>query len=53
MAITDRTRKILWARSGNCCAVCRKDLIIDASDDDDESVVGEECHIHEIPPPPY
>lgn len=39
MAITDKTRKRLWGRSGNCCARC-KHLVVD-----DESVVGEECHI--------
>lgn len=39
MAITDRTRKRLWGRSGNRCARC-KHLVVD-----DESIVGEECHI--------
>jgi len=39
MAITDKTRKRLWGRSGNRCARC-KHLVVD-----DESVVGEECHI--------
>src|SRR5579864_8713753 len=45
MAITDKTRKILWGRSGNRCAICRWELVIDATAADDESVVGEECHI--------
>ena len=45
MAISDRTRKILWARSGNRCAVCRRELVIDATTPDHESVVGDECHI--------
>lgn len=45
MAITDRTRKILWGRSGNRCALCRKELIMEATKADDESVIGEECHI--------
>lgn len=45
MAITDKTRKILWGRSGNRCAICRRELVIDATPADDESVVGEECHI--------
>lgn len=44
MPISDKTRKILWARSGNRCAVCRRELVIDATTDD-ESVVGDECHI--------
>jgi hypothetical protein len=45
MPITDKTRKILWGRSGNRCAMCRWELVIDATSADDESVVGEECHI--------
>lgn len=45
MPITDKNRKILWAKSGNRCAVCRKPLIIEPTDQDAESVIGEECHI--------
>ena len=45
MAINDKTRKLLWGRSGNRCAFCRNELIMDASREDDESIVGEECHI--------
>ncbi|MBN1866513.1 HNH endonuclease [Candidatus Sumerlaeota bacterium] len=45
MAITDWTRKILWGRSGNRCAMCRCDLVLDSTPVDNESVVGDECHI--------
>jgi hypothetical protein len=45
MAIADKTRKILWGRSGNRCAICRRELIIDATQTDDESIIGDECHI--------
>ena len=45
MPITDRTRKILWGRSGNRCAICKNEIVIDATDQDDESVVADECHI--------
>jgi hypothetical protein len=45
MAILDKTRKILWGQSGNRCAICKCALVVDASDFDDESVVGDECHI--------
>lgn len=45
MAISSKTRKILWGRSGNRCAICRRELVVDATHDDDDSVVGEECHI--------
>lgn len=45
MAITDRTRKILWAWSGNQCAMCSQMLIEEATAKDPEAVVGRECHI--------
>jgi hypothetical protein len=45
MGITDKTRKILWGRSGNRCAICKRELVIDATNANDESVVGDECHI--------
>lgn len=45
MAITDKTRKILWGRSGNLCAFCKARLVLHASQEDRESVVGDECHI--------
>lgn len=45
MGILDKTRKILWGRSGAHCALCRRELVIDATEEDDESVVGDECHI--------
>jgi hypothetical protein len=45
MAISDKTRKILWGRSGNRCAVCRNELVIEATAVDDDAVIGDECHI--------
>ena len=45
MAIADRTRKMLWARSGNRCAICRTELTFDSSESVEHAVVGEECHI--------
>lgn len=45
MAISDKTRKVLWGRSGNRCAVCRRELVVEGTGIDDDSVVGEECHI--------
>lgn len=47
MAITDKTRKLLWARSGNRCAFCKAELIMDPRPGsiDNECVVGDECHI--------
>jgi hypothetical protein len=38
---------MLWGRSGNKCAMtdCKIDLVMDMSETDDESLIGEECHI--------
>ena len=45
MTISDKTRKILWGRSGNRCAICKHELIAEATKLDEESIVGDECHI--------
>lgn len=45
MAVTDRTRKVLWARSGNRCAICRCSLVLQATASDGEALVGDECHM--------
>lgn len=46
MTTTDKTRKVLWGRSGNRCAMCRQVLVVDPTLLDGHSVVGDECHIH-------
>lgn len=43
--VRDKVRKALWSRSGNRCAMCQCELTVDATDRDEESIVGEECHI--------
>ncbi len=45
MSITAKTRKVLWGRSGNRCAICETELVIERKAKDPESIVGEECHI--------
>lgn len=45
MSVSDKSRKVLWARSGNRCAFCRQQLVVESTPNDAESVVGEECHI--------
>lgn len=45
MGISDKTRKVLWGRSASLCAFCKTRLVLDASEVDSESVVGDECHI--------
>jgi hypothetical protein len=44
MTISDKTRKNLWAKSGNRCAICKIELF---AKDDSENIlnIGEECHI--------
>ena len=44
MPITDRTRKLLWGRAGNRCAICRTELSI-VPIEGNTALVGEECHI--------
>lgn len=45
MAISDRTRKILWARAGNRCAICRQPLVLAVNETPGAVLIGEECHI--------
>ena len=45
MAIGVKTRKMLWARSGNRCAICRIELVEFVESMSKNSVIGEECHI--------
>src|SRR5690242_1437003 len=46
MAISDKTRKMLWGRSGGLCAFCRMRIVMNATEADAEAIVGDECHIH-------
>ena len=45
MTVSDRDRKILWARSGNKCALCRESLVAERTATDAAAVVGDEAHI--------
>jgi hypothetical protein len=45
VTITNRTRKLLWGRAGNRCAICRKELVRSEANQGFDSVVGDECHI--------
>jgi hypothetical protein len=44
--ISDKTRKLLWGKSGNKCAYCRTELTADEPEVAIKTVVGEECHIN-------
>jgi hypothetical protein len=47
MSIGLKTLKMLWGRSASRCAFpsCKMELVMDATQTDDESIVGEACHI--------
>jgi 5-methylcytosine-specific restriction endonuclease McrA len=45
VAISERTRKILWAKAGGRCSICRVLLVTEGTDTDDPSVFGQEAHI--------
>ena len=45
MSIADRDRKLLWARAGGACALCKRRLTADARGADRDVVLGEEAHI--------
>lgn len=40
MGISEKTRKILWTRSGNKCAICKQNLV-----NANNTIIGNECHI--------
>lgn len=44
MAINDKTRKNLWAKSGNRCSICKVELFSTLKDKNNLNI-GEECHI--------
>ena len=40
-----KQEKFYGYRSGNRCAICKNELVIDSTEQDDESVIADECHI--------
>jgi hypothetical protein len=45
MTIRNKTRKILWSKSGNRCAFCKKHLVQKVEVNNSNFILGEECHI--------
>lgn len=47
MSVSVKTSKMLWGRSASRCNFpgCKRQLVMDATETDDESLVGQECHI--------
>jgi hypothetical protein len=45
VSISNHDRKILWAKSGNRCAICKAVLVAEETAHDPAAVVGDEAHI--------
>jgi predicted restriction endonuclease len=45
MSVRDKTRKKLWAKSGNRCAICKHELVGYQSEHATEVIIVEECHL--------
>lgn len=45
MSITTKTRKTLWGKSGNRCAICKIELVHEKDPFNQTLNLGEECHI--------
>jgi len=47
MALSIKTNRMLWGRAASRCSLsnCRRELVIDPTDTDDPSLVGEAAHI--------
>lgn len=45
VAISSETRKRLWVRSGNACALCHQELVRPDRDGVPGALIGEEAHI--------
>jgi len=45
MTIPTRDRKLIWARAGGTCTLCKNHVTADAKGADRDVVLGEEAHI--------
>jgi hypothetical protein len=45
MAISSKTRKMLWGKSGAKCAICKTDLVVQSESSEAYFIIGDECHI--------
>ena len=45
MAISQKTIKMLWGRAASLCSICRHHLVVDKTEDDNETLIGDMCHI--------
>jgi len=45
VAVSERTRKIIWIEAGGRCAICQRQVLTPGTETDDPSIFGEEAHI--------
>lgn len=45
MAVSTKTRILIWSRAANRCAICQRELFMDETSTDDPSLVGDVAHI--------
>jgi hypothetical protein len=45
MSIPEKDKRILWVRANGKCAICRQDLLDNAQNTSQTSIIGENCHI--------
>lgn len=45
MAISERTKTIIWTKGGGTCAICREDLLKEFTSSTDTHLLGEVAHI--------
>lgn len=45
MSIPEKDKRILWVRANGKCSICKQDLLEDAQNTSQTSVIGENCHI--------
>jgi 5-methylcytosine-specific restriction endonuclease McrA len=41
-----KTKILLWGKAAAKCSICKIDLVMDSTQTDDESLIGEVCHIN-------
>ena len=45
MSISIKTQKVLWAKSGNRCILCRIELVQEVEGSTENLIIGQQCHI--------
>ena len=45
MPVDEKIRRVVWSRSGGQCAFCGGQVTVEAPNEGDDALVGEECHL--------